>query len=66
MFDVYDNELIKFTVVSFNLAKMSLLEYSCVKSKHAYTQHHIPAVIMLNEEFKNDLLSFHFDYTIDA
>jgi hypothetical protein len=52
MFNVCENELIKFTFVSLEVAKMSLSEYSCEKSKHTYTQPHINGIVMFNEAFK--------------
>ncbi|WP_211263749.1 IS5 family transposase, partial [Methanobrevibacter cuticularis] len=47
-----DNELIKFTFVSFEIAKMSLSEYSCEKSKHIYTQPQLMALICLMKRLK--------------
>jgi hypothetical protein len=47
MFNVSENELIKFTFVSFKVAKMYLSEYSCEKSKHTYTQHQLMALSCL-------------------
>jgi len=37
MFNLCDNYLIKFTIMAFKLAKMSLPEYPYEKSKHIYT-----------------------------
>lgn len=37
MFNLCDNELIKFTVILFRVAKMYLPKYSCEKSKYTYT-----------------------------
>jgi hypothetical protein len=52
MFNVCDNELIKFTVASFKVVKMSLPEYSCEKSKHTYTQHQIMVLLCLKERLR--------------
>jgi hypothetical protein len=52
MFDLCDNELIEFTIVSFRVAKMSLPEYSCEKSKHTYTQHQLMALICLMKRLR--------------
>ena len=58
MFNVYDNELIKFTFVSFKMAKKSLKKYSCEKSKHTYTQHQIMALLCLMKRLKVDYRLF--------
>jgi hypothetical protein len=58
MFNVCDNELIKFTVVSFKLAEMSLSEYSCYKSKHTYTQHQLMALLCLMKRLRLDYRLF--------
>ena len=47
MANVCKNELIKYTFVAFETAKKSLPEYSCEKSKHAYTQHQLMALLCL-------------------
>lgn len=58
MFDLCDNELIKFTIVSFKVARMSLPEYSCEKSKHTYTQHQLMALICLMKRLRLDYRLF--------
>jgi len=58
MFNVCDNELIKFTVVSFRVAKMSLPEHSCEKSKHTYTQYQLMALICLMKRLRMDYRLF--------
>ncbi|KZX14513.1 hypothetical protein MBCUT_20850 [Methanobrevibacter cuticularis] len=58
MFNVCDNKLIKFTVLSFRVAKMSLTEYSCEKSKYRYTQHQLMALICLMKRLRRDYRLF--------
>ena len=58
MFNVCENELIKFTFVSFKVAKMSLSEYSCKKSKHTYTQHQLMALLCLMKRLRLDYRVF--------
>ena len=53
IFNVYDNELIKFTFVSFKMAEKSLNEYSCEKSKHTLYSTSNHGIIMLDETFKS-------------
>lgn len=58
MFNLCDNELIKFTFVSFKTAKMYLSEYSCEKSKHTYTQSQLMALLCLMKRLKVDYRLF--------
>jgi hypothetical protein len=58
MFNLCDNELIKFTFVSFKIAKMSLSEYSCEKSKHTFSQHQLIALLCLMKRLKLDYRLF--------
>jgi hypothetical protein len=52
MSNLCDNELINFIFVSFKVAKMSLPEYSCEKSKHTYTQPQLMALTCLMKRLK--------------
>ena len=52
MFNLCENELIKFTFVSFGVAKMSLSKYSCEKSKHTYTQPQLMALSCLMKRLR--------------
>lgn len=54
MFSLCENELIKFVFIGFNVAKKSLPEYSCEKSKHTYTQHQFIALICLMKRLRVD------------
>jgi len=47
MYDINENELIKFTTTAFKMAEMSLPAYSCKYSKRTYTQHQHMALICL-------------------
>jgi hypothetical protein len=58
MFNVSENQLIKFTFVSFKVVKTSLSEYSCVKSKHTYTQHQLMALLYLMKRLRVDYRLF--------
>ena len=58
MLDVSENELIKFTFVSFKTVKMSLSEYSCEKSKQTYTQHQLMALLCLMKRLRVDYRLF--------
>jgi len=52
MSDLSENELIKFTLVAFEVAEMTLPAYSCEKSKHKYTQPQLMALICLMKRLK--------------
>ncbi len=54
MCDLGENELIKFTVVAFEVSKNTLPAYSCEKSKHKYTQPQLMALICLMKRLKLD------------
>ena len=58
MLNLCENELIKFTFVSFKVAKISLSQYSCEKSKHTYTQHQFIALLCLMKRLKLDYCLF--------
>lgn len=58
MFNVSENQLIKFIFVSFKVAKRSLSEYSCEKSKHIYTQHQLMALLCLMKRLRVDYRLF--------
>jgi hypothetical protein len=52
MINFCDNELIKLTFVSFRMAKKALLEYSCAKSEHTFSQHQFMALICLMKRLR--------------
>ncbi|NPV51694.1 MAG: hypothetical protein HPY60_10950 [Candidatus Methanofastidiosum sp.] len=58
MSDLNENELIKFTLVAFKVSKMSLLEFSCEKSKQDYTQHQLMVLLCLKMRLKLDYHMF--------
>ncbi|MDR2622985.1 MAG: hypothetical protein LBC39_00205 [Methanobrevibacter sp.] len=58
MFNVCDNELIKFTFAAFKIVKTSLPVYSCEKSKHEYTQHQLMTLLCLMKRLKLDYRLF--------
>jgi hypothetical protein len=58
MFNVCDNELIKFTFAAFKIVKTSLPVYSCEKSKHKYTQHQLMTLLCLMKRLKLDYRLF--------
>lgn len=58
MCDLGENELIKFTVVAFEVAEMSLPAYSCGKSKHKYTQPQLMALTCLMKRLRLDYRVF--------
>jgi len=45
-------ELIKFTLVAFKVAEMSLPAYSCENSKQTYTQHQLMALLCLMKRLR--------------
>jgi hypothetical protein len=51
MVNFCDNELIKLTFVSFEMAKKALPEYSCGKSKYTFSQP-THGINTFNEAFK--------------
>ena len=58
MYNLCENELIKFTFVSFEVAKLSLSEYSCEKSKYTYTQPQLMALTCLMKRLRVDYRLF--------
>lgn len=46
------NELIKFTLVAFKVAEMSLPAYSCENSKQTYTQHQLMVLLCLMKRLR--------------
>jgi len=47
MSSINENELIKFTLVAFEVVKMTLPAYSCDRSKHRFSQHQLMALVCL-------------------
>jgi len=58
MSDLSENKLIKFTLVAFKVAEMSLPAYSCDRSKHKYTQHQLMALNCLMKRLQLDYRLF--------
>ena len=58
MSDLNENELIKFTLVAFEVSKNTLPAYSCEKSKHKYTQPQLMALTCLMRRLKLDYRVF--------
>lgn len=58
MSDLGENELIKFTLVAFKVAEMTLPAYSCEKSKHKYTQHQLMALMCLKMRLRLEYREF--------